>query len=213
MSIHALLIGHNQDAPYHPLHAVEERLKTIFGDVVELTVAEGTAALRPEAIRPYELCISYTDSWKTAPAAEEAAGLLQFVAGGGGLLAIHNGISLQASPELCQLIGAKFTGHPPYTSLPFHKTDSEHPLSKGLEAFTMDEEPYRFELDPHAGLDLLLTYTHEDQEWPAAWARRFGLGRVVYLAPGHHLPSFLDEAYSSWVASAALWAAGSRANA
>jgi uncharacterized protein len=206
MAIRTLLIGHYAEAPYHPLDAVQERLVEIWGSNIEATISEGTGQLRREVLQQYDLCVSYTDSWKQAPEPEEAAGLLQFVAGGGGLLVIHNGISLQASPELGQLIGAKFTGHPPYTSLPFHLTDSAHPLTKGLEAFTMDEEPYRFELDPLAELTILLTYSHEGQNWPAAWVRHYGLGRVVFLMPGHHLPSFQHDAYSRWIVNAALWA-------
>lgn len=27
-------------------------------------------------------------------------------------------------------------------------------------------------------------------DWPAAWAYTCGLGKVVFLMPGHHLPSF-----------------------
>ncbi|WP_150266162.1 ThuA domain-containing protein [Paenibacillus tepidiphilus] len=208
MAIRTLLIGTYTAAPYHPLGAVEGRLQHILADTAELTPVEGTGLLRRESLEPYELCISYTDSWKQAPAAEETAGLLQFVAGGGGLLVIHNGISLQASPELSQLIGAQFTGHPPYTTLPFQLADVGHPLTQGLEAFTLDEEPYRFELDPLAELTVLLTYSHEGEEWPAAWVRHYGLGRVVYLMPGHHLPSFEHEAYGQWIVNAAKWAAG-----
>lgn len=208
MAIPTLLIGNNTDAPYHPLEAVKERLLDILGGICETTAVEGTGPLRRESIDQYELCISYTDSWKQAAAAEERAGLLQFVANGGGLLVIHNGISLQASPELCQLIGAKFTGHPAYTTLPFKLTDSGHPLTQGLGAFSMDEEPYRFELDPLAELTILLTYAHEGQDWPAAWVRNYGLGRVVFLMPGHHLPSFEHEAYGRWIVNGAKWAAG-----
>lgn len=208
MAIRTLIIGNNTDAPYHPLEAVGQRLLDILEGTCEATPVEGTGLLRRKSLDQYELCISYTDRWEQAPAAEESAGLLQFVANGGGLLVIHNGISLQASPELCQLIGAKFTGHPPYTTLPFQLTDSGHPLTQGLEAFTMEEEPYRFELDPLAELTVLLTYAHEERNWPAAWVRNYGLGRVVFLMPGHHLPSFEHEGYGSWIVNAAKWAAG-----
>ncbi|MNI49481.1 Trehalose utilization [compost metagenome] len=208
MTIHTLLIGTNIDAPYHPLGAVEGRLIDILRDTAEVTTAEGTGSLREERLRQVELCISYTDSWNQAPAAEETAGLLQFVAAGGGLLVIHNGISLQASPELAQLIGAKFTGHPEYTKLDFRLADPDHPLAQGLGDFTMEEEPYRFELDPLAEPAILLTYAHEGQDWPAAWVRHYGLGRVVFLMPGHHLPSFGHEAYGRWIVNAAKWAAG-----
>ncbi|RAU99565.1 ThuA domain-containing protein [Paenibacillus sp. YN15] len=209
MPIRTLLVGHQESAPYHPLGAVQERLTAIWGDEFHVTAEEGTAGLRKERIGNYELVVSYTDSWKTPAAPEEIAGLLAYVAQGGGLLVLHNGMSLQAAPELAQLAGGYFTGHPPYTGLEFQVTEAgaSHPLSAGLPGFTMDEEPYRYDLDPLAKAQVLMTYRHEGQDHPAAWTRPYGLGRVAVLAPGHHLPSFQHEAYSLWVRKAALWAA------
>ncbi|MFX3633204.1 MAG: ThuA domain-containing protein [Candidatus Pristimantibacillus sp.] len=208
MTIHALLIGNNHDAPYHPLNAIQEQLIGILGDSIQVNATDDTTKLMQAAINQYDLLISYRDNWKQALAVEEVAGVLQFVANGGGLLVIHNGISMQESPELCQLIGAKFTGHPDYTSLPFQATAIEHPLMDGLKGFIMDEEPYRFELDPFVEMEILLTYRHENQDWPAAWTRHYGKGRVVFLAPGHHLPSFLNEDFGRWIVNSARWAAG-----
>jgi uncharacterized protein len=210
MSIRTLLVGHNESAPYHPLNAVQERLAEIWGGDFQVTPEVGTAALCKETIGAYELVVSYTDSWKTPAAPEEIAGLLGYVAQGGGLLVLHNGMSLQAAPELAQLAGAYFTGHPPYAELEFQVTEegAAHPLSSGLPGFTLDEEPYRYDMDPLVKVQVLLTYRHEGGEYPAAWIRPYGLGRVAVLAPGHHLPSFQHEEYSRWVRQAALWAAG-----
>lgn len=209
MAIRTLLFGHNEGAPYHPLEAVRERLLAIWGDDFQVTAEVGTAGLRKAGLAEMELCVNYSDSWREPRAEEEVAGLLAFVAQGGGLLVLHNGVSLQSAPELAQLHGAKFTGHPPYTELAFQLTEegAAHPLSAGLPGFVMEEEPYRYELDPLAQVQVLLTYRHEGQDYPAAWTRTYGLGRVAVLAPGHHLPSFLHEAYSLWVKQAALWAA------
>ncbi|GGA32253.1 ThuA domain-containing protein [Paenibacillus physcomitrellae] len=210
MTVKTLLLGDQAEAPYHPLGAVRETLTALLGTDYQVEATEERARLAADrlTLSEYGLCISYTDSWKRVPHARETAGLIQYVAGGGGLLAIHNGISLQAAPELAQLIGGKFTGHPKYTGLEFRPTEAEHPASSGLKGFTMDEEPYRFELDPLAQIEVLLTYSHEGQDWPAAWARNYGLGRVVFLMPGHHLPSFQHEGYQPWIAQAARWAAG-----
>jgi type 1 glutamine amidotransferase len=210
MTISALLIGNNDDAPYHPLHVVQEQLIRILGDSVKVDATDKTAPLKQDKINTYDLLISYRDNWEQSLNADEVAGILQFVANGGGLLVIHNGISMGVSSELAQLIGAKFIGHPDYTSLTFQATASEHPLINGLSGFIMDEEPYRFELDPFADIEMLLVYRHEDQDWPAAWSRDYGMGRVVYLAPGHHLPSFLNEEFSHWIINSAKWAAGDK---
>lgn len=205
--IRVLLLGNEEDAPHHPMGAVQERIKEILGTAYEVTTTTERRLLREEHLQSYGICISYADSWKQAPEPAETAGLLRYVAGGGGLLVIHNGISLQASPELAQLIGARFTGHPPYTSLSMNIADAEHPLTHGLKGFTMDEEPYRFVVDPLAELYILLTYAHEGEDWPAAWTRTYGEGRVVYLMPGHHKASFEHEEYKEWIRQATRWAA------
>lgn len=210
MMISTLLIGNNDDAPYHPLHNIEQQLMDILCGTAQVVATDRTATLTQAEINNFDLLISYVDNWEQKLAADEVASILQFVANGGGLLVIHNGISLQTNPELSQLIGAKFTGHPPYTSLSYQISASEHPLLAGLKSFTMDEEPYRFELDPFADIEILLTYFHEEQHWPAAWCRHYGLGRVVYLSPGHHLPSFLNEEYGRWIVNSALWAVGEK---
>lgn len=210
MAMVTLLLGNNEDAPYHPLSAVQDLIIQSLGESFQVKAAEGTSHLKAESLQPYYLVVSYLDIWNSVSAAEETAGLLQYVAGGGGLLVIHNGISIQNSPELSQLIGARFIGHPNYTTLQFSKTDNSHPVMQGIEPFVLDEEPYRFEFDPFAQVEILLMYTHEGKEWPAAWARTFGKGRVVYLMPGHHLPSFQSDVYRKWIHSAGLWAAGNR---
>lgn len=207
----ALVIGNNADAPYHPLNAVQERLQQILKEDFELTVSLDYDQLAGDALENYDLCISYTDRWEEAVSAEQAAGLLTYVAKGGGLLVVHNGISLQVRPELAQLIGAKFTEHPPYTELEFGVAadfgNASHPVVEGIEPFTLAEEPYRFEFDPFCAKKVLLTYRHEGQEWPAAWAHSYGLGKVVFLMPGHHLPSFQHPEVAKLLRGGAKWAA------
>src|SRR4051794_35171408 len=106
-NVPTLLLGNNDDAPYHTLRAVQQQIIDILGASFQVTAAEGTTHLQLDVLKPYQLVVSYLDIWGKVPAAEETAGLLQFVASGGGLLVIHNGISIQGSPELSHLIGAR----------------------------------------------------------------------------------------------------------
>lgn len=207
----ALVIGNNADAPYHPLDAVQEQLRQILQDDFELTTSLDYDQLASGALENYDLFISYTDRWEEAVSAEQAAGLLTYVANGGGLLVVHNGISLQVRPELAQLIGAKFIEHPPYTELEFgvavDSGGASHPVVEGIQPFTLAEEPYRFEFDPFCAKKVLLTYRHEGQDWPAAWAHSHGLGKVVFLMQGHHLPSFQHPEVAKLLRGGAKWAA------
>lgn len=202
----ALLLGDYENAPYHPLGAVEETLLSILSTDWEIAPTDRYELLASEELNQYRLCISYADRWESPLTSEETAGLLRYVAGGGGLLILHNGISLQARSELAQLAGARFTGHPEYTELPFRPSAKEHPVLSGIGPFVMDEEPYRFEQDGLSDHEVLLTYSHDGQDWPAAWTKRVGLGRMVYLMPGHHRPSFEHAEYAKLVRNGAAWA-------
>ena len=53
----------------------------------------------------------------------------------------------------------------------------------------MDEEPYQFTLDPLANLTLLLEYTYRGQQYPAAWLRAFGKGKVCLLYTSRNVSS------------------------
>lgn len=203
----ALLLGdYDDNAPYHPLGEVEERIQVILGQDWEIVSSDRYEILATQELEQFRLCISYADRWDGFLTSEETAGLLRYVAGGGGLLILHNGISLQGRAELAQLAGARFTGHPEYTELRFQPSGAEHPVLSGIEPFVMDEEPYRFIMDGLSDHELLLTYTHDGQDWPAAWSRGFGVGRMVYLMPGHHRPSFEHSEYAKLVRNGAAWA-------
>ncbi|WP_435924678.1 ThuA domain-containing protein [Paenibacillus sp. DYY-L-2] len=202
----ALLIGDYKDAPYHPLEAVEEKLLQILESGWQVSTTDQYDSLLRENNSAYRLYISYADRWDRPVSSEQTAGLLSYVAEGGGLLVLHNGISLQARPEMAQMIGARFTGHPAYQELGFHVEMPEHPVTAGIRPFTMEEEPYRFEMAPLSDHEVLLTYHHEGERYPATWARSYGLGRIAYLMPGHHLESFLHPEYAKLIQNAANWA-------
>lgn len=189
------MVGDATDAPWHPLEPARQEVAAILGDEFQITATEDYDSFEALKIEEYPICISYTDCWKRDLTREQTAGLLRYVAGGGSLLVIHNGISLQRSYELLQMIGAKFTGHPPYQKLAYYGTADNHPLMEGVADFELDEEPYLFEFDPFTKKTVFMEFEFEGKRYPAAWEHAYGLGKVVYLQPGHHAPSFQPEAY------------------
>ncbi|CAG7633892.1 ThuA domain-containing protein [Paenibacillus allorhizosphaerae] len=203
-----LLIGENEGAPWHPLEPARQQLEEILSSGFQITVTEQYDDLSKLDVKKFAALISYTDCWKRDLAPAQIAGLLRFVAEGGGLLAIHNGISLQRGNELAQLIGAKFTGHPPYQPLSYFGAAGGHPLLTGVADFTVNEEPYMFEFDPFTPRNVFLEFEYQGTRYPAAWEHAYGLGRVVYLQPGHRDDSFKPEAYRQLIRNSARWTAG-----
>ncbi|WP_438445361.1 ThuA domain-containing protein [Gorillibacterium sp. sgz5001074] len=201
-----LIVGDTGDrAPYHPVTPLLEELSGFLPDFINLNGTEEYDRLKD--LSSYDLCISYTDCWNGTVSDDQAAGLIRFVEEGGPLMVLHNGISLQAHDSLFRLIGARFTGHPPYQTLNFHPAaNGSHPITEaGLPSFAMEEEPYQFAFAPDSQIQLLMEYEWEGQRVPAAWYRRQGEGHVVYLMPGHHRPSFTQPEYVQWIMTSMDW--------
>ncbi|WP_258171346.1 ThuA domain-containing protein [Paenibacillus sp. R14(2021)] len=200
-----LLLGDNARALWHPLAPVKEQLDAMLGSAFDIFVSEDYDALASLHERDYDALLSYADCWESKLTPEQTAGLLRFVSQGGGLLVIHNGISLQVSYELAQVIGAKFIGHPPYQPLTYVRAAFDHPLLEGVSDFTVEEEPYRFELDTFTPRRILLEFDYEGARYPAAWEHPYGLGRVVYLQPGHCAASFQPASYRRLIVNSLRW--------
>lgn len=203
----AIALGQYEGAKYHPFRQIDRELQTIFEPAMDVECTDDYAVLQKDKLEGYDLFISYAEFSDGEMPENQVQALISYVRNGGGLLVIHNGISLQRSTELEKLIGGRFTGHPAYTSLPVRYQSGSHPIVESLTDFTIDEEPYRFELSPHETTVVFAEYEHDGQRWPAAWAHPYGSGRVVYLMPGHHLPSFRIESVRHLIRESGLWAA------
>ncbi len=202
----AILIGDNAMAEWHPLKEPGREITQILPEF-EIIQTEDYDQFKEENLKQYNLCIAFTDRWKERLTDEQTTGLLSYVAHGGGLLMIHNGIAIQTRYELAQLAAGKFTGHPEQKMLTYAPTSSSHVLLDGIGSFTVKEEPYQFILDNLAQITILLEYESEGRQWPAAWAHSYGCGRVVYLSPGHNIETFLDPMYRRLIHRSGLWAA------
>ena len=105
------------NAPYHPFENAEKRFTDILRDVCDIECAGGPAALSD--LRGLAGVLSYLDEWKEKLRPEWASGLIRFVAEGGGLLIVHNGISIQSDPGVEEMIGGRFLNHPAQEEITF----------------------------------------------------------------------------------------------
>lgn len=200
-----LLLGDYTHPRFHPLQGVDKQISEILNDLLIVQCSENKKMMLSENLASYDLCIAYNELWNETVSPQQTAGLLSYVSGGGGLIVLHTGASLTKRYELAQLIGGRFTGHTSYEPMNFKVL--EHDITEGLEDFELDEEPYRFEFDPFTEKTILLQYESEGEWLPAAWCHSYGLGRVVFLMPGHHEPSFRHPALRKLILQAATWAA------
>jgi len=191
------VLATSRQAPWHPWPVYRDAVLPLLGEVavVEAGGWDGTV--------PGSTLVSLADEWERPLSGQAAAGIESYVASGGNLLVLHNGISIQERPELARLVGARFTHHPDAGPLEFQITPRGRELWGDVSAWTMDDEPYRFEF--LTDVEILLEYRHEDMVWPAGWRRAYGRGRVTFLMPGHYAASYLHPTYASLIRAVLGW--------
>lgn len=206
-ALRALVLGDTAKADWHPFDKISDGVTSILKEVADVTYTEDYDALLADRLSGYDVFISLADQWKNKLSSEQTAGLLSFVSNGGAFVCIHNGISLQSRSEVCRMIGAKFTGHPPYREIHVEVAAPEHPIMKGVSSFVIQDEPYQYDLLPYTDKTILMEYEHEGAKVPAGWSQEYGLGRVVYLMPGHDAGPFSVPDYRNVIQQSVRWAA------
>lgn len=196
-----LVIGNYKDAMYHPLGGVDEELKKMFPNM-ELFCTDETKHLLALKAENFAGVISYLDIWNGKLTDEETEALYTFVAEGGALLVLHNGISIQSRDKLKNMMGAKFITHPPMEQIEFKL--KPHAITEGCEDFYMEEEPYQFEMVAD-DKEFFLIYIYREKEYPAGWSKRIGEGRLVFLTPGHTVEIFQNQRYVKLIQNSMQW--------
>ncbi|HEY5587306.1 MAG TPA: ThuA domain-containing protein [Ruminiclostridium sp.] len=207
----ALFLGDYTDPKYHPAKDIDELVKTSLDKNFNVTCTENYNNLTWEDVKPYDIIIDYADCSSIKMTKSTIATLLTFLVNGNGILGIHNGIIVptDACYEILHVFGGKFIGHTDYVPLDYYKAINfdKHPIMDGFKPFTMSEEPYQFELEQCGNKKIIMEYMCQGYRYSAAWVQNYGLGRVVYLAPGHDTRSFMVPQFQRLIARSAEWAA------
>ena len=196
-----LVIGNYEDAMYHPLAGVDAELHDMFPEK-ELICTDDTGMLLQLEAQGFAGVISYLDIWDGKLAEEEAQALATFVEGGGALLLLHNGISIQSDARLEAMMGGRFLMHPPMEMITFEV--KKHLITKGCDGFSMEEEPYQFALLPD-DKEVFLTYWYREKEYIAGWSKEIGKGRLVFITPGHTPEKFKEPSYVKLIKRSMEW--------
>jgi type 1 glutamine amidotransferase len=160
----------------------------------EVTMAEDAAILETPALRKYDLILVNADrrdpEFKYTRAQQQA--LLDYVRGGGGYVSVHaaNNAAPDWLPEWRAMLGGVFS----HVGLPDGKVrkgsyvvkiaDRSSPITRGLDSFPLQDELY-YNMQMEPGVAPLATVEYNGTDWPVAWTRDFGRGRVFHLVLGH----------------------------
>ena len=151
-----------------------------------------------------------TENWMTA---SQGQAIRDFVRGGGSAMLFHNVTYIgNDNAPFREALRAATLGHPPLRPHRVRVVNSDHPITRGVSDFLVDDEQHYMTYDGDPG-DVLLRTVNEDglefnghgTECEAGWAFEDGDGRVCYLAPGHTIPALWNPAYVKVQQNAARW--------
>lgn len=160
----------------------------------EVTIVEDAAVLESPALAKYAAVIGLADrrdpDSKLTPGQQRA--LFDYVQRGGGYASIHGADNAAADwdPEFRKMLGAVFS----HFGLPDGKVrkgeylvrlvDPSSPVAAGLADFPLKDELY-YHLQIEPDVKPLAVVEFDGADWPVAWTREYGAGRVFHTVFGH----------------------------
>jgi type 1 glutamine amidotransferase len=134
---------------------------------------------------------------------EQGAAVKDFVSAGNGFYAFHNcsHISL-SSKNYREVMGGAYIGHPPLRPFQVHATENNHPITKGMSSFMVNDEQHYVTYDKDPKYIILeaenidgLKFEELGTKSVSGWAYDFGKGRVVFTAVGHTIHAMWNPQY------------------
>ena len=172
---------------------------TITDDLTVLAEVSGSAV---------EVVVVYTTGLGLDPSQETS--LLKFVAAGGGFVGLHGATTgFATNLRYQQMLGSVFVRHPKFDDISVTIDDADHPITRGVSDFVVPDELYVLDGDV-TKIHILATSHLGDLAQPTAYTKRYGDGRVYYLALGHDARSLRHDSFRRLLGQGISWAAGIR---
>ncbi len=185
------------------------------GFVVDAT--EDASAFTPENLARYRAILFLNTSGEVFDERQKAA-FQGFIQGGGGLAAVHQGITtLEKWPWYVALVGGvKFAGHPQVQKATCRREVRDHPATKSLpDSWEWTDEWYNFNPNPRPRTHVLLTIDEASyrggtmgKDHPISWYHESGKGRVWCTALGHTKEGYGQPALRKHLLGGIRYAAG-----
>lgn len=164
-----------------------------------------------------------TDQQRQAKSDALEQSMLDFVAGGKGLVVVHGAPTLlNNSAKFTDMVGGAFHYHPPNQEVTVRTVDENHPLVaafRGKGPFIHRDEPYCFNgAYENMNFRPLLSMDVDGLKDPkghvgdlkryVAWIKPHGKGRVFYCSPSHFPESYESPTILQFVLDGVQYAAG-----
>jgi hypothetical protein len=188
-----------------------------------------SAGFQPRGLRDFDaiVVVSATGDWGLD--ASQKAALLDFVRGGGGLVAIHGGIDANLGwKDYVDMVGGQFVSHPfntaehPVFPFPLLNEDPSAPMTAFLpRRFVKQDELYVIRNYSRDDIHVLISVDRSrldmsrvagqvppDGDIPVAWVKHYGKGRVFASSIGHTREAFDDPEVAHMYTEAIKWVLG-----
>jgi hypothetical protein len=144
---------------------------------------------------------------------EQAEALKEFVTAGHGFYSLHNNSHVSLSSKTYRNVqGGAYIGHPPLRPFKVHVVNSNHPITRGVSDFIVNDEQHYVEYDKDRKYILLeaenidgLTFEKYGSKSIAGWAYDYGNGRVVFTSIGHTIHALWNPEYVKLQRQAIRW--------
>jgi type 1 glutamine amidotransferase len=191
------------------------------------------AGFQPKGLKDFDAVVVASASGDWHLSEEQKAALLAFVHDAGkGLVAVHAGIDANHEwRDYIDMVGGEFTGHPfnspehVLVSFPIINESREFPIVHHLpKEFRKQDEIYIVRNFARSDANVLLrldaskldysvnpglaTQIPPDHDFPVAWTKRYGKGRVFASSIGHPAEAFDDPDVATLYLEATKWVLG-----
>ena len=202
------------------IETARQALTTLAASSRDFTVdaTEDPAAVSAASLANYDVLFFALTTGELAFSLEQKNAILAFVRSGGGFLGAHSATdTLYEWADYGDLIGAYFKEHPWTQSGTVIVEDRTHPATAGLgDRFTINDEFYTFRENPRPLVQVLLRLDAASVaavgDYPLAWTRTLGSGRVYYNALGHFSETWRNPLFQRQLTGAIRWAGENSVN-
>lgn len=183
--------------------------------------ADAIKHITPEGLLQFDAVFFYTTGGKDQfPLSEENRNaLIEFVRSGKGFVGFHSATDTYADwPPYREMIGGSFAGHPWHEAVKIDVEDPSHPAAAHLgDSWTITDEIYQFKDYSRDSLHVVLSMSESsekgkgnraDKDYPIAWCREFGKGKVFYTSLGHREDVWTDPTFREHALGGIRWALG-----
>lgn len=199
--LRVLFLGDN--AAHRPADRFKQLQPVLAGRHIELTYTDSLADLNRAKLAGFDALAIFANHTQISPEQEKA--LLDYVAEGGGLVALHcASYCFLNSPKYIELVGGQFKSHGAGV---FKETivKADHPVMAGLQPIESWDESY-VHARHNSNRVVLSVRRDEKGSEPYTWVRDHGKGRVFYTAWGHDQRTWSNVNFHALVEQGIRWA-------